>query len=161
MAPAVIAAWAAVAGSAVAAYGSIRQGQYQQAANEYNAQIAERDALAAQQKAEYDAETSERKFKMLLGKQKALYAKAGVDISEGSPLLMMTFQAEEAERDRQAILYSGKTAAQSDMDRGNLFRFSGSNAATSGYISAGSTLLTSAAKAYGLKSGKTSLSLAD
>jgi len=149
MAAATIMAVAAVAGAAVSAYGMVRQGQYQSAANEYNAQIAERDAEAARRKAALDADASERKFKSLLGRQRALYAKAGVDITEGSPLLTMTFQAEEAERDRQAILYSGKTAEQSDLDRAKLFRFTGSNASTASYIGAGSTFLTSAASAYG------------
>lgn len=141
------AAIAAVAGAAVSAYGAVKQGQYAKASSEYNAQIAQRDALAAQQKAEYDAETSERKFKSLIGRQRALYAKAGVDITTGSPLLMMSLQAEEAERDRQAILYSGKTAAQSDIDRMNLFKFQGGAAETAGYISGGSTFLTGLANA--------------
>jgi hypothetical protein len=89
---------------------------------------------------------------MLMGRQRALYAKAGVDITEGSPLLMMSFQAQEAERDRQAILYGGKTAEQSDIDKANLFRFTGGNAQTGRYISGGSTFLSglaNAGSAYG------------
>ena len=136
------AAIAAVAGAAISAYGQIQQGKQAKEASEYNARIAERDAAAARAKAEFDADTSARKFQSLLGKQRALYAKAGVDIAEGSPLLMMTLQAEEAERDRQAIIYSGKTAEQSDLDRAGLSRMTGSNAQKAGYIGAGSTFLT-------------------
>ena len=137
----------AAAGAAIAAYGAIQQGQTAKAAGEYNARIAERDSLAAQQKAEYDAESSTEKFKSLLGRQRALYAKAGVDITEGSPLLMMSFQAEQAEKDRQAILYAGKTQSQSDIDKANLFRFTGGRAETAGYISGGSTFLSGLANA--------------
>ena len=143
------AAIAAVAGAAISAYGAIRQGQYAEAAAEYNAKIADRDAEAARKKAEYEAERSELKFKMLMGKQRALYSKAGVDIASGSPLLMMTFQAEEAERDREAILWGGRNESESDEARARLFRFQGGNAATAGYINAGSTLLTSLGSAYG------------
>ena len=139
---------AAVAGAAVSAYGAVRQGQYQEAAAEYNAKIAERDAELARQKAEYDADVSAKEFKKLLGRQKALYAKAGVDISEGSPLLVMAYQAEEGERDRQAILYGGKTAQESAIDRARLFRFTGENAATAGYISGGSTFLSGLGSSY-------------
>jgi len=148
------AAIAAIAGAAVSAYGSYKQGQYQKSAAEYNAKIAERDAELARRKAAYDAETSAEKYKVLMGKQRALYAKAGVDITSGSPLLTMSYQAEQAERDRRAILFSGKTAAESDLDRAKLFRFSGSNAEEASYYSAGSTLLSSlASTAYSTKKG--------
>lgn len=141
------AAIAAVAGAAISAYGAVKQGQYQKATSEYNAQIAQRDAEAARQKAEYDAEQSSREFKMLLGKQKALYAKAGVDLTEGSPLLMMAWQAEEGKRERELILQGGRTAEQSDLAKANIFRFQGGQAQTAGTISGGSTFLTGLANA--------------
>ena len=128
--------------STMAAYGSYRQGQYAKRAGEYNAQIAERDAEMAAQKAEYDAEASTRKFKMLMGKQRALYSKSGVDISKGSPLLMLTLQAEEAERERQAIYYGGDVASQQERSRAEMSRFQGEEAAIAGRIGAGSTFLT-------------------
>jgi hypothetical protein len=146
---------AAIVGAAVSAYGAVKQGQYAKASADYNAEISARDALAAKQKAEYDADTSALKFKQLLGKQRALYAKAGVDITEGSPLLMMSFQAEQAERDKQAILYGGKTQSQSDLDRANLFRMSGANSQTAGYISGGSTFLSGLANAGTYSKGNT------
>lgn len=139
---------AAVAGAAIAGYGAVKQGQAAKETSDYNAKIAERDALAAKNKADYDAEQSELKFNMLLGKQKALYAKSGVNLSEGSPLLMMTFQAEQAAKDKQAILFEGKSAEQADLDRANLFRMSGDNSATAGYISGGSTFLSGVSNAY-------------
>lgn len=143
-----VAAIAAVAGAAVSAYGAVKQGQAQKEANEYNAQIAEENAAAAKKKAEYDAETSALEWKQLLGKQAALYSKAGVDISSGSPLLTMSFQAEQAERDRQAILYEGKTSSESALSQASLFRFYGSNASAASTYSATSSLLSSLANTY-------------
>jgi hypothetical protein len=145
-----IAAAAVIAGSAISAYGSIRQGKKAEEAAEANAQIAEKDARMATEKAEYDAATSAKEYKVLMGRQKALYAKAGVSLNEGSPLLMMSYQAGEAERERQAILYGGKTAEQASLDRANLFRMTGSEAKKAGYITGGSTFLTSLGSA-GLK----------
>lgn len=143
-----VAAIAAVAGAAVSAYGAVKQGQAQKEANEYNARIAEENAAAAKKKAEYDAETSALEWKQLLGKQAALYSKAGVDISSGSPLLTMSFQAEQAERDRQAILYEGKTSSESALSQASLFRFYGSNASAASTYSATSSLLSSLANTY-------------
>jgi len=150
-----VAAIAAVAGAAVAAYGAVRQGESAKEAARYNANIAELDAAAAKKKAAYDAETSSLQFKELMGKQKALYAKAGVDISSGSPLLTMSFQAEQAEKDKQAILYQGKTAEQSALTRASLFRNTGDDAATAGYISGGSTFLSGLSNAYSSTSART------
>ena len=143
-----VAAIAAVAGAAVSAYGAVKQGQATKEANEYNAQIAEQNAAAAKKKAAYDAETSALEWKQLLGKQAALYSKAGVDISSGSPLLTMSFQAEQAERDRQAILYEGKTSSESALSQASLFRFYGSNASAASTYSATSSLLSSLANTY-------------
>lgn len=143
-----VAAAAAVAGAAIAAYGAVSQSKYQKKMAEYNENQAQKEAELARQKAAWDAETSAKQWKVLLGKQKALYAKAGVDLSEGSPLLVMSYQAQEAERDRQAILYQGKTAEQSALDRAAIFSAQGNYAQTSGYISAGSTLLSSLGSAY-------------
>jgi len=148
MASGAIMAVAAVAGAAVSAYGAIRQGQQAKEASEYNAKQSELAAAQAKEKAAYDAETSSMQFQELMGKQKALYAKAGVDLSSGSPLLTMSFQAEQAERDKQAILYSGKTASDSAITRASLFRNSGSDSQTAGYISGGSTFLSGLANTY-------------
>lgn len=148
MSTGVVMAVAAVAGAAVSAYGAVRQGQNAKEAAEYNARASEIEAAEAKRKAAYDAETSSMQFKELMGKQKALYAKAGVDLSSGSPLLTMSFQAEQAERDKQAILYSGKTAEQSSLTRASLFRDSGSDSQTAGYISGGSTFLSGLANTY-------------
>ena len=135
--------------AAVSAAGALKAGQSAQAEGEYNAQIAERDAQSATYKAEYDARASALKFKMLMGKQRAAYGKAGVDITSGSPLLQLAFQAEEGERERQAILYSGRVESQSDLNKAKLFRDKGKQARSASYLSAGTSFLGAVAAGYG------------
>lgn len=137
-----------VASAAVSAYGSYKQGKQEKEAANANAEIERQNAAAAQKKAEYDAETSALEWKQLMGKQKAMYAKAGVDIASGSPLLTRAFEAEQAERDRQAILYNGRTASESANARAALYKKTGSDAYKAGQVQAGSTFLSSVAKAY-------------
>ena len=132
----------AVAGTAVSVVGQIQQGKQQEKIAEYNAAIAEQEAVAASKKAAFDADASARRFKVLMGKQRALYAKAGVDIASGSPLLLLTAQAEEAERDRQSILFGGQVASTQRTNQAGLFRLKGSQARTASRIGAGSTFLT-------------------
>lgn len=138
---------ASVAAGGLSAAGQYRQGQYQEKMAEYNAGIANNEAIAAQQKADYDAEASAQKFKILMGRQRAMYAKAGVDITSGSPLLMLSNQALEAEKERQAIQYGGNIASQSEKNKATMFRFQGKNAGQAGQINAASTFLSSLANA--------------
>ena len=76
-----------------------RAGQMTQAAHEYNARI-----ILDQMKEM--AESTEGKFDVLMGSQRSKYAKAGVDISSGSPLLILTStamaQSEEVQRIKEA-----------------------------------------------------------
>ena len=103
------------ADSAVAGFGQYQSGQEQKAAYDYDAQVALQQARQAQQ-------TSEAKYSNLVGRQASAYARAGVDVASGSPLLVMAHtaarggveQASEAESgDEQAALqrYYGKIAA--------------------------------------------------
>jgi hypothetical protein len=165
MAPAAIPAWvvyaglaAAVAGAAASGYGAYQTGQNQKKEAEYNQDVAESEALASKQKAEFDMETSQKRFKALMGHQIASYSKAGVDITSGSPLLLLAAQAEEGERERQAIKYGGDVGASRMYNQGNIFSMQGKNAATAGTIGAGGTLLSgiSSAASYGYQMGGSS-----
>jgi len=135
------AAAAAIIGAGISAYGMYQTGQNQKREAEYNEDIAENEALASKQKAEFDMETSQKRFKALMGQQVANYSKAGVDITSGSPLLLLATQAEEAERERQAIKYTGDVGASRMFNQGNLYGMQGRNASRAGTIGAGGTLL--------------------
>lgn len=148
MAPAAVPAWViytalatSAAAAAASAYGSYTQGQNAKRTAEYNAAIARNEAEAARQKSVFDAETSREKYARLMGRQRALYSKAGVDITSGSPLLMLADQAYEAEREKESILYSGEVGAAKYLNTASMYEYTGQNAATAGMITAGSTVL--------------------
>ena len=138
-------------GSAVGAISQIQQGEEQQKWSEYNAAIAERDAEAARQSAEYEAGLKRKEKEKTLARQRALYSKAGVTL-EGSPLEMMAGTASEYEMDALMIERGGKLESQRYRSEAKLSRMKGSAARRAGYYGAGSTLLTGMGKigtAYG------------
>jgi len=142
-----------IAGTAMSVYSQVEQGKSQNEWSQYNAAVAERDALAAQQSAEYDAGEKRKETERLLGRQRALYGKAGVTL-EGSPLLLMEETASQGELDALMIEREGKLKAGNYQSEAALSRMKGSSAQKAGYYGAGSSLLTgasSAMTAYGLK----------
>jgi hypothetical protein len=162
MAPAAIPAWviytaaaASVASAAATGYSAYSSGQAQKNQAGYNAKVAEAEGEAAEQKAEYDAEQSRRKFKAILGEQVLNYSKAGVDITSGSPLLLLSAQAKEGERERQEIMYEGKTWATRARNQARIYGMTGNSAYRAGQIGAGSSFLSGVANAgsmiYGMK----------
>lgn len=137
-------------GTAVGVAGSIQAGKAQKAQADYNAKVAENDAIAAKQKAEYDASIHREKVAKLLSTQKALYGKSGVQSSSGSPLLVQNDTVTEGELDAQAILYGGDIEAGRSKSAASLYRMQGKQAKKASYYEAGSTLLTGAAKTMSL-----------
>ena len=74
--------------------------------------------------------------------QKTLYAKSGVDITEGSPMLTILSTIEEGEKEAEMIRYGGEVAAGKSLAEARLQRMYGSMARKSGTIGATSTFLT-------------------
>jgi hypothetical protein len=99
-------------------------------ANYANAKTIELNAV----KEEKSVRTQTRRT---LASQRSLYAKAGVDLSSGSPLLIMSESAAEGERNAMNIRWQG-------VNEGNLMRYYGRQAAKAGNAQAGTTLLTTA-----------------
>ena len=133
-------------GSAASAFGQYKQGQAQRAAYDYNAD-------ATLEKMREDEETSAAKFGHLMGRQRSLYAKAGVDIASGSPLLIAMDTAMQATEEQQRIKASGTTEA-------NLQRYYGKVAESSANTSAFSTFLSGLSKAgmqYAMAGGTPSM----
>lgn len=116
------------AGVYLSAVGKYQEGKQAKQAHDYNAEVAE-------QKAEYEEAQARKRWKRLMGTQLALYAKAGVDISSGSPLLILSSQAGEAELEALNIRYAGENEA-------SMQRWYGKKAKRAGEIAAWSTLLT-------------------
>lgn len=74
--------------------------------------ILERQAQATEYETQYAEEQSRLKTKQILGRQRVLYAKAGVDISSGSPLEIMASTAAEGEREALMIERQGTEQAK-------------------------------------------------
>lgn len=132
--------WVVIAAAVVAAAGAGYAGYAQNQAAKESAKVAEQNANAARDKAAYDEQTHRERVKKLLSTQRALYGSAGVT-EQGTPLLVMENSAKEGEIDALAIRYEGEVEAQRFLSEASNLRKQGSRAQTSGFINAGSSLL--------------------
>ena len=137
---------AAIGGSAVSAFGMYQQGQAAKRSAAYNAAIQRNQAIAARQKADYDARRKRSEVETLLARQRAGFAKGGV-VLEGTPLEVLEATAEAGELDAQAIIYGGEVGATGYESHAQLSELEGAQAAQAGMVGAGATLLTGAGKA--------------
>jgi len=124
------------------ALGSIQQGKNQNKIAQYNAQLAENQAIAARQKAEYDEERQRAMIARMGGTQRANIAAGGGELLDAGDVL--GFSAEEAELDALAIRYGGKMSADAAQQAATLRRAEGRAAQKQSYFNVGSTLLTGA-----------------
>ncbi len=143
---------AGLVAAAASAAGTVMSADAQRKASNYNADVADANARAAQDKAAYDEKMHKESVRKILASQRALYGKSGLS-SEGSPLLVMEESTKAGEMDALAIRYGGDIAAAKERSSANLLRMQGKNIKTAGYIGAGSTLLAGASQAmsYGLR----------
>lgn len=173
-----LAAAAAVASTAVGAYGAIQQAEAQaQAASnqakaqEYNAKIADRNAKIAEMNAQSASEfanvkeeSQRRRFAQLEGAAMAGIAQSGTGFG-GTNMAMIEQNAIENELDALTIRYEGQQQAkglevtagnyrsQAELDRMNASQLNAnaSAARTGGYLSAGSMLLSAPSRYYGTR----------
>lgn len=129
-------------GAGLSAYGQYRQGEAQQEAYNANAKVAEENAKAAKESSAWEEQQSRLRLTRLMGTQRTLYAKAGVDLSSGSPLMVLADTAAKGAEEVQAIRYGGDVAATQQLNQARLDRMYGKNAYNAGMIGAGSTFLT-------------------
>jgi len=104
-----------------------RQAESEAALREYNAQLAEREAIEAQEAAAYEESKHRKAGERLKGRQRTLYAKAGVTF-EGTPLDVMEQTAAELETDALMIRRGGLIGAQRLTAESQLQRFAGRSA---------------------------------
>jgi hypothetical protein len=132
-------------GTAVSVVGALSQGQQAKSAADYNAAVANNNAIAARQQADANAAAQQRKARLQIGSMRAGYGASGVSL-EGSPLDVLEQSASMAELDRQNILYGGALKAQGYEATAGLELMRGDAAVTGSYFNAGSALLMGAAK---------------
>ena len=137
----------AIAGAAMSAVGAISQGNAARKSAEYNAAIADRNAVVATQQAAANEEAQRKIDARRMGAARAGYGASGVT-SDGSVLDVLGDSIAEAELNALNIRYEGKLAAQGYGDTAASQRAAGKNAQRSGYMQAGASLLTGGSKAY-------------
>ncbi len=121
-----------VASSLFAGIGQYEAGQAEKSAYDYNATITLQN-MQAQMIA------SQQRYSALLGKQASAYARAGVDVASGSPLLVM---AATSARGAQ----QGEQIEQAGTEEANLQRYYGKIAAWQGEMGGIGTFLSGMTK---------------
>ena len=84
----------------------------------------------------------------LLGSQRVSFAKGGVDLNSGTPLLVMAESAEQEELAAQTMMAGEQQRAQNRIQKGRVKRARGEQAFRQSFFSAGSELLLGAPKAF-------------
>lgn len=132
-------------GAVMGVMGAIQSGEAQKKAADYNAQVAENDAIAKQQAAAFEEERQRERARRELAFARAQAGGSGTTMS-GSPLDIMARSAENAELEALAIRYSGQLGANASRSQAAADRMQGKIAQQAGYMQAGTTLLTAAGK---------------
>src|SRR5262245_1420631 len=90
--------WIAAAGGVVSAYAAVQQGQATRRAADYNAAVAQQNAVTARNNAAVDEQRQRMLARQTLGRARANYAASGVTM-EGSPEDVLAESATQAEWD--------------------------------------------------------------
>jgi len=131
----------------VSAVGLLSAGQASYQAYEYNAKVAENEAVMARQAADIEEKRFRRRVQAMLGSTRAATAGSGL-LLEGSAMEVLGENAAQSELDALAIRYAGTVGEVRARAQAATERLQGRAARTSSYWQAGGTLLTGAAK-YG------------
>ncbi len=146
------------ASAAMSAYSAYNQAKQQKAAYEYsaavnrnNAMIAEWNAQDAARRGETDLINQRQRTAALMGTQRATFAGRGIDMSEGSALNILTDTASLGEQDALTVkdntaknVWAAKVQAQNERSSADFNESSAS--AQNPWLSAGTSLLTSASR---------------
>lgn len=139
---------AAIGASVLAAGGALYSGQQQKKMANYQAAQAEADAEAAQAAARVEADRIRKAGRAQAAQANAALAASGVDTGEGTALRITSGITGDAEQDAFQTILNGANQSARLNAQASADRISGRNASTSGYISAGSSLLSAGSKAY-------------
>lgn len=156
-----IAIAAAVAASALTAYGQLEAGKAAKQAGDYNAAIARNNQIIAERQAEdavkrgdIAADEQRRKTARIAGAQKAAIGASGIALDSGTPMDIFGDTAAFGELDALTIksnaareAYGYQVQGMNFEAEGAMARTRGNNAQRASYIQAGSTLLGGAAQA--------------
>lgn len=143
MEPTTIAAGASALSGMMGYKGNMAAAQSAQATAEYNAQVAENEAVLLARAKRDEEETLRRQSDRLVGTQRAMTAKAGVQMS-GSPLRALFDTYMSTEMDAAAIQYAGDIEQVQKQSEAALARAEGGARASALRYQAYGSLLTGA-----------------
>lgn len=162
----IIAIGATVIGAAVSAYGMVSSGITNQRVAEYQAQVANNNAIIAKQNAEYataagnaKAQQQEMATRAAIGNQMAAQASSGLDVNSGSAVDVRSSTAalgtiselnirNNAAREAYGFTQQGQDfTAEAGLDKAK-----GSAALTTGIVGGVGTLISGAGKTYDMVS---------
>lgn len=141
------AAFLAVAGGLMGAYGSMASARAQEKAAAYNAMIARQNAKIARDQAKKEAAIIKSQGLKSLGSFTAGVGKSGLTM-EGSLRDVLIESARNVKRDELETIYQGELRARGYMIEASQETFSGKVAKKLGYFNAASQMLGGGAQAY-------------
>jgi hypothetical protein len=153
---------ATVASGAIGAYGAIQSGQaqkkqarYQAGVERNNATIAGWQAQDATQRGQIEEQRQRLATARLKSSQRAAFGSNGVEIDSGSPLDVLMDTAQLGELDALTIrsnaereAYGFRSQSGNLMAQAGLTQMAGRSAQQASFVSAGSTLLSTAGTTY-------------
>lgn len=137
---AAIPAWVQVAGAAVSAVGSIMSAQKQASMYEQNARVNEQNALLMTAQATEQERRQRAGLEELKARQRVGVAKSGVTMN-GTPLLVAEDITGQGELDALTIRYNGEMKSNDQKYQAAVNRYQASEAKTSGYFKAATSIL--------------------
>jgi len=136
-----VATGASVAGTGLNVIGALQAGEAAKEQADFEFQLAQSQAIQEQLRTEEEARLRRRRGEELESRQRALFARAGVRVGEGTPLLVAAETALDTLEDIEAIQAGGRARASTFMARGQTFRAIGKAKRTESRYRAGASLL--------------------
>jgi hypothetical protein len=141
---------ATIASAVVAAGGSVYSGIRQKKAADYNASVQESEAKSVDTQTREAIRRQRVNNKSILAAQRTSTLSSGVEES-GSSLLALMENSNRLETNISDIATQGNAQQYAALNQATLSRMQGQTAQTSGYIQAGSSLLSGANSLYLMK----------
>ncbi|WP_262033859.1 hypothetical protein [Serratia liquefaciens] len=139
---------ALVASSVLAAGAATASGVQQKKMADYQADQANADADAARAASRVQADKIRKAGREQAAQANAALAASGVETGEGTALRITSGITGDAEEDAYTTIMNGMNTGARYNAQGQADRLSGRNAATAGYLNAGSSLLSAGATGY-------------
>lgn len=132
--------WFAVGAAAVAAVGTLYVSQQQAKAQDYAADVSEKNAIVARSQASASEDATRAHQRQVIGQQLAATSASGTGLT-GTNLDLLNDSLYNANIDDMNIRYSGEVKARGQQDEAIADRFGASSTRTGGYISAAGKLV--------------------